>query len=218
MRAKPRAGRRRARAAGTSGFKNPEQSAERSGRVFTHRPGFAGRAAQQSGKADNSLDGLDDWVAALPETKKDDLLLTLIKGEDPNIGPQLLQHYRAERGSRSGANIESRRSAGELLRAVKARRNKKRQAEARRQAKARAEYLADLAKRENNVWRDVGRLIDERQLKAYDQAVDILKELRELYESRQQLDKFQGKVNELCAQHRRKARFIAVVERAKLLQ
>ena len=95
--------------------------------------------------------GIEEWITALPEAEKNELLLSLIKGQDPQLGARLLQRYRASAGRATGTTPTERRTVGALLEAANRRRQACEQAEIRRQAEIRANYLDDLARREEAV-------------------------------------------------------------------
>ena len=62
---------------------------------------------------------LAGWIAKLPVTEKDKILLKLAEGDDPYLSMNLLQRFRESRGKQSDdMNIENnhpRRTVGELL-------------------------------------------------------------------------------------------------------
>jgi hypothetical protein len=82
---------------------------------------------------------------------------------------------------------------------------------ARRKAKEEAEranYLDQLAKREDAVWNDVIAFIQLRQPKGYDQAIRLLIDLRDLAIGQGHDTEFWAKIENLRATHAAKASFI----------
>lgn len=134
---------------------------------------------------------------------------------------------RESPGERGAAKVTTkRRNVAELLReagqaAEKRRRIAAEQAareKARREreaAIARAKHLDELASREPAIWRQVESLIATKQPKSYDQAVDLLVDLRDLAARKTGAD-FQRRVQELCAAHARKPTFIDRLQKAGL--
>ena len=88
---------------------------------------------------------------------------------------------------------------------------------ARRKAKEEAEranYLDQLAKREDAVWNDVIAHIQQRQPKGYDQAIHLLIDLRELAIRQGHETEFRAKIEDLRAKHAAKASFIKRLTKA----
>jgi len=66
---------------------------------------------------------------------------------------------------------------------------------------ARVRKLEALAKQEPRLWNQIESLIAQKQIKAYDQAVEILKDLRDLATDRDQSDRFSARVQEIQQAH-----------------
>jgi hypothetical protein len=115
-------------------------------------------------------------IAALPEKEKDDLLLRLALGDEPQLGAELLRRLR---GEPPVATVPGQRSAAELLDAAHARAAERRQRGERVRAEARATKLTALAADEGAIWREVENHIARKQVARYDVAVALLVELRD---------------------------------------
>lgn len=174
-------------------------------------------AAEQSAEQHVALPtGTEEWIRDLPETEKNEILLSLIKGQDPQLGARLLQRYRASAARATDLTSAKRRTVGELLEAAARRRQDREQAEIRRQAEMRANYLEDLALREDAVWRHVEELVAMKQAKAYSEAVSLLKDLQELNLRKDRGSQFKQRCDDLCTRHQRKKAFIDRMKQAGL--
>jgi hypothetical protein len=167
-----------------------------------------------------------DWLAKLPVAEKDDILARLIAGSDGVLANELVQRMR--RGSDRGAGkvVAKRRTVAELLHsAEQAARQRRRiaaekasQEKARRERAAaltRAKHLDQLAGKESIVWEKVEGLIATKQSKNYDQAVELLLDLRDLAARKDGAD-FRRRAEALRAAHARKPTLIDRLHKAGL--
>ena len=125
---------------------------------------------------------LDAWVAALPDAEKTALLQRIAGDEPVAVRAELLRRFRlGRRGEPAKATeTEAPRTAAELLAAAERRAKERKRAEAERAAAQRSRFLDELATREDATWRRVDTLIATKQPKAYDEAVALLRDLRDL--------------------------------------
>jgi hypothetical protein len=140
------------------------------------------------------------WVAVRSGAEKDALLTELIVGEQPHRLAVLRQRIERELNPVDpGDGSKVRRTVGELLaransitRERQARETAARSAEQARKAAeaaaARKRYLATLRGREEELWRKVDDLIGYRQASTYKEAIDRLRDLRDLAEADGSLD------------------------------
>jgi hypothetical protein len=118
---------------------------------------------------------------------------------------------------RQPAAPEVRRSIGELLKradAIETARSRRQKEAARKKHEAEMESLAG---REVETWQQVASLVDRKQTKSYDEAVQLLGKLRQLAEFRGSRDDFRQRVNDLCGRYKRLSGFKWRVQQAKLL-
>ncbi len=169
------------------------------------------------------------WVARLPVQEKDELLLRLLRG-DIHVGHELFQRARRELGAADGRlnkGGDTPRTVSELLARAEARRaarlreqaereRKERERRAREEAARRARYLAQLANREEQAWQQVEELIATRRPGFYDQAVELLRDLRDACAQAGRADAFGSRLQSLRARHARKDTFIRRLEQAGL--
>ncbi len=179
-------------------------------------PDLLAVAAQNSAKPTPLPAGIDEWISALSDAEKNELLLALVKGQDPHLGVRLQQRYRAAAEKPADAAPVQRRSVGELLAAAEHRCAAREQAEARHKAEVRARYLDELALRQDDVWQQIEDLVALKQAKAYAQAVGLLKDLRDLHQYQDNVSQFQEKIAGLYNRHQKKRAFLERVQQAGL--
>ncbi|MFG2846706.1 hypothetical protein ACGF12_26565 [Kitasatospora sp. NPDC048296] len=138
-------------------------------------------------------------IAALPETEKDDLLLRLALGDEPQLGAGLLRRLR---GEPSVATVPGQRSAAELLDAAHARITERRQRAERVRVEARATKLTALAADEEAIWREAENHVACKQVARYDVAVALLVELRDACDHVGRGVQFRQRLAALRDQHR----------------
>lgn len=174
-------------------------------------------AAEASGPATAdpvNRKALAAFIAGLPAADKDTLLLEAALGTAPSPGPHLLARYRATTvpAPRGGT---APRSAAELLDLAHARRTERRERErvaraaaernrARAAAEAREAHLDRLARDVEQAWQDVDDLIARKNAGAYDSAVALLTDLREMEARAGDTADFDRRVGELRVVHRGK--------------
>jgi hypothetical protein len=154
-----------------------------------------------------------EWLGQLPVAEKDDLLTRLITSNDSALANELVQRMRHERAGDqvAGQEVAKRRTVGELLRAGEQTAAERRRIaaekaaqekdqRARAAARARAEHLDQLAGKESALWRRVESLIATKKTKSYDQAVELLVDLRDLAWRKDGTD-FQRRVEALRLAH-----------------
>ena len=180
-------------------------------------------AAQRSPKLDATLpeQGIEEWIAALPERTKTDWLVRLAGGGEAHLRAELLRGFRESprpvHPPRNGGGAP--RTVGELLEGAERLSEERRRKAAkraaaeltrreRREAEARERYLTDLARREIQTWGEVDALIATKQTGKYDQAVKLLCDLRDLGLRQGRADEVQTRLRRLCEEHARKPGFL----------
>ena len=169
------------------------------------------------------------WLAKLPLAEKDDLLARFVTGEGESLASELIQRLRREQAGDRGESREAaarRRTVAELLGAgeqaaaererVAAEKAAKEKAQHERAAaRARAKHLDELTGKEPMLWQKVESFIATKQPKSYDQAVEVLADLRDLA-ARQDGADFGPRVEALRLAHARKPTFIERLDKAGL--
>jgi FtsZ-interacting cell division protein YlmF len=169
-----------------------------------------------------------EWLAKLPATDKDDLLVRLMSGNDATLGSELVQRMKRERANSDGPGraVPERRTVAALLRAKEQAADERRRIAAdkaarekaerdRAAARARAMHLDQLAGKEPVLWKKVESLIATKQPKSYEQAMELLTDLRDLSAQKDELG-FRRHVEALRAAHGGKRTLIARLDKAGL--
>jgi hypothetical protein len=182
-------------------------------------------ALDLAGPSERELAG---WIAAMPQEKKDALLLEAAKSESPHFRVELLRSFRQDRQpseENSEQPVPPRRTVSQLLDAARAHAEERERRKAERkaaekakregeQAAARAKYLESLVGREKQIWEHVGALIQTKQAKNYDQAVSLLVDLRDLSLQGGREGEFDSALAQLRAAHSAKSSFLRRLEKA----
>ena len=176
-------------------------------------------AAERSGEVKKaaSEEDLRRAIEQLAPEERDRFLLRLARGE-PHLTLALNRRLGALAGldSKPG-EAAPRRTVGELFAAAKAQRERRRQEQkARAEARRIAEFKA-LAGREDETWREVDALIQKSQAKPYDQAVQLLKRLRDLYRYQDRDAVFEGHMRQLCDLYSRRSALMRRLRQANLV-
>jgi hypothetical protein len=176
-------------------------------------------AAEQSTKsvAGVVLDAkeLAAWLAREPAKRKDNWLLHLLTEE--GIGPrrEILRDFQrahqeptapVQGKRRTLAELEERAKHQEEVREAAA--ASARAAEKARKAAERARYLDGLAGQEKKLWRTAEAAIETKKASGYDEAIILLKDLRDLAERQGKLDALQKRLATLRSQHVSKTAFV----------
>jgi hypothetical protein len=167
---------------------------------------------------------LDRRVAALPAETKTNLLKRLAAGNSLAARDDLLRRLRADR-TRSGGGAP--RTPTQLLVAAKRRDVDRQRREAKRAAAERARreradsaarerYLARLAKREARTWHHVDALVATRKQSDYDEAVRLLKDLKDLATRKGQAAEARRRILRLRDEHSAKVTFVERLRRVGL--
>ena len=156
------------------------------------------------------------WISALPGSEKDELILRLIKGE-AQLGAQVVRRLRADLLPRSETpESGARRTAGELAQAGKERAALLERRAREQQAQERARHLDTLVGKEEALWRRADDLVSTRRQLEYDEAVGLLKDLRDLAARGDQTAQFADRLDALRTRHKGKSTFLDRLIRAGL--
>lgn len=168
------------------------------------------------------------WLAGLSVAEKDDVLTRLIVEDDGIFVHELFQRMKRERAGDRKPSVPAakRRTVAELLRDAEKQSEERRRLAAEKAARekarrereaaiAREKHLDGLAGKEPALWRQVESLIATKQPKAYDQAVAMLVDLRDLA-AREGGGDFRLRIETLRAEHARKSTLIGRLNQAGL--
>jgi hypothetical protein len=155
------------------------------------------------------------------------LLVRVACGSDGHVRAELLRRFRKDRQP-GGVSPRGARTAAALLASAGERAEERRlqaaAAKVREQARlarvaeeARDRRLAELSAREAAAWRDVETLIGMKQPRKYDQAIELLRDLRDLCQREGRAEEARARIAELRSEHEKKGRLIDRLRAAGLL-
>ncbi|MFO0952374.1 MAG: hypothetical protein U0835_14745 [Isosphaeraceae bacterium] len=173
--------------------------------------------------ADATDEQLADWVKGLPAKDKDDYLIRLVsKNGAPSLAAKMLRRFReSNRPEPNASKKASRRKLADLLARRDVLEENARQAEARAETKKQAKqksgreaHLDTLAGREGQVWADVEAKIQLKTQDAYDEAVALLTDLRDLALRQGRRADFDTRLHDLRHRHRYKTSLFDRINKA----
>lgn len=182
-------------------------------------------AAQSSGAIAPPAVDLARWIAGLPVSEKDQLLLDAARGAT-STGAKLLARYHASASDvgstkrpcplmkelfERAEQIRHARETAERERASRAR--EKRRA---KEAAAREAYLRELQGRPEQAWQRVEEILRLKQNKEYQNAVTTLRDLRCVAERQLALDIFRRRVRALREAHKAKYTFVKRLDESQV--
>jgi hypothetical protein len=156
-------------------------------------------ASQASPSVARKPEAPEQWIDALPEEEQKAFLLRLLNGEpylDVELAARLREMSLGERQAETPV-VESRRGITELVTAAEERRRIRKEKERQRAEQERIRKLDALVEQEPVMWEKVYTLIKQKQVKAYDEAVGLLVQLRELAEHQNQMDQFDRRIRQI---------------------
>jgi hypothetical protein len=154
-------------------------------------------------------------IAQLTREEFDEFLFRLAQGE-AGLSLALKHKLRGMLKTSPFPQDSLRRPVRELLKGARRLREQAEQRQREEAEKRRIEELKKLAKREAQAWQEVGTLIQRRQAKAYDEAVEQLLKLRELAEFQNTQSDFKKRLRQLREQYQSRHSFIQRLERVGL--
>lgn len=175
-------------------------------------------AAKKKTKKDDEV--LKNWIRSLSANEKNEIIFRLVNDNDPYLGTELAQEFQK---SMTADDIHTKgkkpRTVSELLQKAEAyaeerkrriaeQKEKERIQREREAAIGREKYLNDLSKREDAVWEKVDILIETKKQKEYDEAVQLLVDLRDLAKKSGKISTFNNRLGNIHEKHIRKSSFI----------
>ena len=181
--------------------------------------------------ADSTGESLGARVALLPESERNALLADLAGGEAADVRRRLLRRLREVANSPGplAAAVRTGRTAGALVAAARQKTQHRLREAAERAARKRArleaeaaakreKYLDELAAREEAAWSIVESKVESKQQSEYDDAVKLLKDLRDVSVRGGALRSFESRVRTLHARHLKKSTFVKRLQKAGMLK
>ncbi len=198
---------------------------------FLHLDSDLITAAAEQSKARPRPSALKKKVAArvskLPASERNSLLASLIAADDPHLAAELQQQMLGRADHGGAMPVAPRRCAADLLERARVLRetHRAKEEEERTLRNARRERAAIERRRallesqmgsEDSLWNTVHRLIDTRQPKRYDEAVNLLRDLRDMAEMQNDATPFMARMADLHAKHVRKSSLVDRFRKANL--
>jgi hypothetical protein len=174
-------------------------------------------AAEQSPSLKSRIPTEDDLrraVETLASEEKDDFLLRLVQGE-PQLSLALKQRVGVLDDNLQ-ISTGPRRAVPEIFSAAEEIAERRRKAEAAAAEARRIAELDALARRGDDVWNEVDALIQRGQATPYDEAVQLLKKLRDLAAHQRQTLAFQARLNRIHDQYSRRSALMRRLRHAGL--
>jgi len=169
---------------------------------------------------------LEQWVADVPGDEARKYLLLLLQGKGRQAEAQIRHQYAAYQRSQasSGEAVPaSRRSVAKLEQLAERvreerlqREERKRQKKLAEQRRRREQYLATLAEDYGRHWKQVYQLAEQRIATTYEQARDLLVDLRDAYALQGQADEFQRRLGEFRTMYARRSALMRRLDKAGL--
>jgi hypothetical protein len=142
---------------------------------------------------------LEDWLPRLTETERHEFLLKLVR-QEPYVDRQLIHRLKELAGATSGpapADEQEGRHFSQLLALSEEMKATRQQRETEAAQRKRRQELETLAPKVEPTWDRVLYLIGRKQAYAYDEATQLLRDLRDLAKLQGQLSVFRQRFERL---------------------
>lgn len=174
-------------------------------------------AAQSSGEENLvSEEALREALGRLLPEERDDYLLRLARGE-PHLSIEISAKLRGIAGA-PGREPAPRRTVSQLLADAAQERERERRKREREAEAKRLKATEALARREERAWQEVDALIQKSNAKGYQEAVQLLSDLRDVAAYRRTEATFQRRLNEIYQQYKSRHALMDRLRRAGLNQ
>jgi hypothetical protein len=173
-------------------------------------------ASAISPPADSFLEeDAEELIANLSERERNEFLLKLVRGQ-PNTDVQLIRRLQELAGDKIKESIPAPRRIAELFTAARERTKHREERERQEAERNRIARLNQLSEKQLELWGEIFALIEKKQSKAYDEAVKLILEMRELAEHLREMDKFGRKINHIFEQYRNRPGLVSRLRQAGL--
>lgn len=152
-------------------------------------------AAEKSKRIPKAVN-LEPWINRLPSSEQYEFLVRLSRGERnlSIIFNKRLGELANEARPQNNGGDTQRRTISALLESSEVWRQKKMEEERREAELAREREMEALATKKQQIWQEVETLIEEKKIKSYDKAVELLQKLHDLAEYQGELEEFINRV------------------------
>lgn len=184
--------------------------------LFLIDPDLMTAAASVSPTAQSIKEPVAEWIAALPEAKRNSYLLRVAQG-DTHVGGELLQYLRQLNGSKTTiSSTTTDRTLADLIELAQGQQKQRKQKEASEIAKARRKHLEEIAPKAHLLWEKIHQLIALKQSHPYDEAVSLIIDLRDLAEFEGTQKIFQSQIKQLKADYSNRPGLLTRLQKACL--
>lgn len=161
--------------------------------------------AKNSTKNNEPSINLESAISHLSENEKNDFLIRLLNDE-ALLSVKLKQHLK--KSSKVYNYSSQNRIIDDLLEEIEIFKKNKSELLKKQTEKERINHLEKLAVKEKNIWEQIDDLILEKNAKSYDEAISLLKELKELAIHKNEFAKYADKINSLKIKNSRLSSFV----------
>lgn len=192
----------------------------------------ASGASKKGASTGLSDDHARRWLASIEPAEKDKILMQLLVGDQPHFRAEVQQ--RALRSLSCGGSsfgtehAGTARTAGQLLELAERSRTDRLERDAQRRAEEQAKreqekaarresYLSSLVGKEEDLWTRIDQLISTKQPNKYDEAIALLKDLREVSDRTGRTKEFVQRVWALRDNHLKKTSMLKRMTQAGLV-
>lgn len=168
---------------------------------FAIDPDVVTAASQASSKLENPDKKFSAYLGLLSEAEKHNFLERLLTGElrlDIALENRLNELSGISKAHLAGSE---QRTIRQLLAAATVVKQERREVERQQKEAVRLKKLETIAKQESNLWARIPVLIGQKQTSAYEEAVSILKDLRDLAAHQQREAEFKEKMAAIKERH-----------------
>lgn len=173
-------------------------------------------AAEVSPTLQSNQEPIAEWIAKLPEAKRNSYLVRVAQG-DAHVGTELMQYLRQVNASKTTPeSITTDRTLADLIEIAKGKEKQRKREEQAAAAKARRKHLDAIAPKTQVLWEKVKDLIALKQATPYDEAVGLLIDLRDVAELQGKQKVFQKQILQLKADCSNRPGFLTRLKKAHL--
>ncbi|MEM9217981.1 MAG: hypothetical protein AAGD25_27025 [Cyanobacteria bacterium P01_F01_bin.150] len=173
-------------------------------------------AAESSASKKAKKEPIADWIAALSERDRNAYLLRVAQGET-HVGAELMQRLRKEFGSTPKTNgVTTGRTFAEIIALADTQAEEREKKEKAAAEQLRKTYLQSLVPKVDRLWADVFRLIGYKQAKPYEEAVEILKDLKDVARMQGRSNQFRDRMAKLMSDYSSRSGLLRRIRNANL--
>lgn len=192
-------------------------------------PDLVAAAAQASPKQKSGTESpLENWLPKLSEAERQEFLTKLVR-QEPRVDLQLISRLKELAGADQAAPqmAAGARRLSELcaiadelrdkrLKKEREAAEKKRQKEQEEARKKRLKYLENFAPKADQAWDQIVELLQRKQAKPYDEATQLLQDIRDVAEQQGKLPEFRDRFERLKSNYENRPALMKRFEKIKV--